>query len=84
MSFLSRSAIRQLFMRDVATWGDINVDIVAWLPHYARLGNDSVAGRIGIHSGGSAANAATVLSRSAPSVDTVAQAGQDTFAKYTR
>ena len=72
----------RMFMRDVVTLGDINVDIIARVPYYPSLGSDSLAERVDIRAGGSAANTAIVLSKLGLSVGMIARVGVDIFANY--
>jgi ribokinase len=65
---------------DVVTLGDITVDIVARVPYYPSLGGDSLAERVDIRAGGSAANTAIVLSKFGPSVGIIARVGEDILA----
>jgi ribokinase len=67
-------------MPDVVTLGDVNVDVIARVPYYPPLGGDSLAERVDIRAGGSAANTAIVLSRFGLSVGIVARVGNDIFA----
>ena len=69
-------------MPDVVTLGDINVDVIARIPHYPALGDDSLAERVDIRAGGSAANTAVVLSKFGLDVSIIARVGQDLLAHY--
>jgi ribokinase len=67
---------------DVVTLGDVNVDILARVPSYPALGGDSLADKVDLRAGGSAANTAIVLSKFGLSVAIIARVGQDVFADY--
>ena len=69
-------------MPDVVTLGDITVDVIARIPHYPALGGDSLAERVDIRAGGSAANTAVVLSKFGQAVSIIARVGQDLLANY--
>jgi len=69
-------------MFDVVTLGDITVDILARVPSYPPLGGDSLADRVDLRAGGSAANTAIALSKFGLSVAIIARVGQDVFADY--
>lgn len=69
-------------MFDAVTLGDVNVDILARVPSYPPLGGDSLAEKVDIRAGGSAANTAIVLSKFGLSVAIVARVGEDVFADY--
>jgi ribokinase len=68
-------------MPQVVTLGDINVDIIASIPRYPAPGGDGLAQRAEIHSGGSAANTATVLARFGLDVSIIGRVGRDAFAE---
>ena len=65
----------------VVTLGDINVDIIASIPRYPSPGGDGLAERVEIHSGGSAANTATVLANFGVDVGIIGRVGRDAFAE---
>jgi ribokinase len=67
---------------DVVTLGDITLDILARVPSYPALGGDSLADRVDLRAGGSAANTAIVLSKFGLSVSIIARVGQEVFADY--
>ncbi len=67
-------------MFDVVTLGDINVDILARVRSYPPLGGDSLADKVELRAGGSAANTAIVLSKFGLSVTIIARVGRDVFA----
>jgi ribokinase len=67
-------------MPQVVTLGDINVDIIAFIPRYPSLGSDGLAERVQVHSGGSAANTATVLANFGVDVGIIGRVGKDVFA----
>jgi len=67
---------------DVVTLGDVTLDILARVPSYPALGGDSLAEKVDIRAGGSAANTAIVLSKFGLSVAIVARVGEDIFADY--
>lgn len=69
-------------MYDVVTLGDVTLDILARVPSYPALGGDSLADRVDLRSGGSAANTAIVLSKFGLSVSIIGRVGQDVFADY--
>jgi ribokinase len=69
-------------MPDVVTLGDITVDVIARIPHYPALGDDSLAERVEIRAGGSAANTAVVLSKFGLSASIIARVGEDLLAGY--
>lgn len=69
-------------MPDVVTLGDINVDVIARIPHYPALGSDSLAEGVDVRAGGSAANTAVVLSKFGLDVSIIARVGQDLLANY--
>ena len=69
-------------MPDVVTLGDITVDVIARIPHYPALGGDSLAERVDIRAGGSAANTAVILSKFGQAVSIIARVGQDLLANY--
>jgi ribokinase len=68
-------------MPQVVTLGDINVDIIASIPRYPAPGGDGLAERAEVHSGGSAANTATVLARFGVDVSIIGRVGRDPFAE---
>jgi len=68
-------------MSQVVTLGDINVDIIASIPRYPAPGGDGLAERVEVHSGGSAANTATVLARFGVDVGIIGRVGRDAFAE---
>jgi ribokinase len=63
------------------TLGDINVDIIAFIPGYPSPGGDGLAERVEVHSGGSAANTATVLANFGVDVGIIGRVGRDAFAE---
>lgn len=67
-------------MSQVVTLGDINVDIIASIPRYPAPGGDGLAERLEVHSGGSAANTATVLANFGVDVGIIGRVGRDFFA----
>jgi ribokinase len=67
-------------MHDVVALGDITVDVIARIPRYPALGGDSLAERVDIRAGGSAANTAVVLSKFGLSVSIIARVGRDLLA----
>src|SRR4030042_4229425 len=69
-------------MSDVVTLGDINVDILARVPHYPAPGGDSLAERVSVRAGGSAANTSVVLSKFGLDVSIVARVGRDLLGNY--
>jgi ribokinase len=69
-------------MPDVLTLGDINVDVLARVPFYPRPGGDSLAQRVDVRAGGSAANTAVVLSKFGLEVSVLARVGEDMLADY--
>ncbi|HID61216.1 MAG TPA: sugar kinase [Anaerolineae bacterium] len=68
-------------MPQVVTLGDINVDIIASLLRYPPPGGDGLAERVEVHSGGSAANTATVLANFGVDVGIIGRVGRDAFAE---
>ena len=68
-------------MPQVVTLGDINIDIIASISCYPAPGGDGLAERAEIHSGGSAANTATVLARFGLDVSIIGRVGRDAFAE---
>ena len=68
-------------MSQVVTLGDINVDIIASILRYPSPGGDGLAERVEVHSGGSAANTATVLANFGVDVGIIGRVGRDAFAK---
>ena len=68
-------------MSQVVTLGDINVDIIAFIPRYPSPGGDGLAERVEVHSGGSAANTATVLANFGVDVGIIGRVGRDAFAE---
>jgi len=68
-------------MPQVVTLGDINVDVIASIPRYPAPGGDGLAERAEVHSGGSAANTATVLARFGLDVSIIGRVGRDAFAE---
>ena len=67
-------------MPQVVTLGDINVDIIASILRYPSPGGDGLAERVEVHSGGSAANTATVLANFGVDVGIIGRVGRDVFA----
>jgi ribokinase len=67
---------------DAVTLGDITVDIVARVPEYPPLGGDSLAERVDVRAGGSAANTAIVLRKFGLSVGIIARVGEDILAGH--
>ena len=63
------------------TLGDINVDIIASILRYPSPGGDGLAERVEVHSGGSAANTATVLANFGVDVGIIGRVGRDAFAE---
>ena len=68
-------------MVQVVTLGDINVDIIASILRYPSPGGDGLAERVEVHSGGSAANTATVLANFGVDVGIIGRVGRDAFAE---
>ncbi len=68
-------------MPRVVTLGDINIDIIASLSCYPAPGGDALAKWVEVHSGGSAANTATVLARFGVEVGIIGRVGRDPFAE---
>ena len=68
-------------MPQVVTLGDINIDIIASIPRYPSPGGDGLAERAEVHSGGSAANTATVLANFGVDVSIIGRVGRDVFAE---
>jgi len=68
-------------MPQVVTLGDINIDIIASISCYPAPGGDGLAERAEVHSGGSAANTATVLARFGVEVGIIGRVGRDPFAE---
>jgi ribokinase len=68
-------------MPQVVTLGDINVDVIASILRYPSPGGDGLAERAEIHSGGSAANTATVLARFGVEVGIIGRVGRDALAE---
>ena len=68
-------------MPQVVTLGDINVDIIASIPRYPAPGGDGLAEWAEVHSGGSAANTATVLARFGVEVGIIGRVGRDALAE---
>jgi ribokinase len=68
-------------MPKVVTLGDINIDIIAFIPRYPSPGGDGLAERVEVHSGGSAANTATVLANFGVDVGIIGRVGRDAFAE---
>jgi ribokinase len=64
----------------VVTLGDINVDIIASILRYPSPGGDGLAEWVELHSGGSAANTATVLANFGVDVGIIGRVGRDAFA----
>lgn len=64
-------------MADVIVLGDVNVDLIAHLDSYPTQGQDAFASSIELHSGGSAANMATVLAQIGVKVSLIARIGSD-------
>jgi ribokinase len=69
-------------MPDVVILGDINVDLLARVPFYPSQGGDSLAERLDVRAGGSAANTAVVLSKFGLEVSLIARVGTDIMAEY--
>jgi ribokinase len=69
-------------MTDVVILGDIAVDVLARVPHYPPLGGDTLAERMSIRGGGSAANTAVVLSKFGLDVSLLARVGRDVLGDY--
>jgi ribokinase len=69
-------------MPQVVTLGDINVDIIASIPRYPSPGGDGLAERVEVHSGGSAANTATVLANFRVDVGIISRVARDVFAAH--
>lgn len=67
-------------MPQVVTLGDVNVDIIASIPYYPSPGGDGLAEQVEVHSGGSAANTATVLANFGVDVGIIGRVGRDVFA----
>ena len=67
-------------MPDLVTLGDINIDIIARVPNYPPPGGDSLAERVDVRAGGSAANTAIVLSKFGLDVSIIASVGEDILA----
>jgi sugar/nucleoside kinase (ribokinase family) len=67
-------------MPHVVTLGDINVDIIARVPYFPPAGGDSLAEGVDVRAGGSAANAAIVLSKFGLDVSIIARVGDDVLA----
>jgi ribokinase len=67
-------------MPQVVTLGDINVDIIAFIPSYPSPGGDGLAERVEVHSGGSAANTATTLASFGVDVGIIGRVGRGVFA----
>jgi ribokinase len=65
----------------VVTLGDITVDIIASILRYPSPGGDGLAERIEVHSGGSAANTATVLANFGVEVGIIGRVGTDAFSE---
>jgi len=68
-------------MPQVVTLGDVNVDIIASILRYPSPGGDGLAERVEVHSGGSAANTATVLANFGVDVGIIGRVGRDAFAE---
>ena len=68
-------------MPQVVTLGDINVDIIASIARYPSPGGDGLAEWAEVHSGGSAANTATVLANFGVDVGIIGRVGRDAFAE---
>ena len=68
-------------MPQVVTLGDINLDLIASIPRYPAPGGDGLAERVEVHSGGSAANTATVLANFGVDVGIIGRVGRDAFAE---
>ena len=68
-------------MPQVVTLGDINVDIIAFTARYPSPGGDGLAEWAEVHSGGSAANTATVLANFGVDVSIIGRVGRDVFAE---
>jgi len=68
-------------MPQVVTLGDINIDLIAFLPRYPAPGGDGLVERMEVHSGGSAANTAIVLARFGVDVGIIGRVGRDPFAR---
>ena len=68
-------------MPQVVTLGDINVDVIASILRYPSPGGDGLAERAEVHSGGSAANTATVLARFGLDVSIIGRVGKDALAE---
>lgn len=69
-------------MTDVVTLGDINVDLLARVPHYPTPGGDTLAERVSVRAGGSAANTAVVLSKFGLDASILARVGRDVLGEY--
>jgi ribokinase len=67
-------------MPQVVTLGDINVDIIASILRYPSPGGDGLAEWVETHSGGSAANTATLLANFGVDVGIIGRVGRDVFA----
>jgi ribokinase len=70
-------------MPQVIALGDINVDVIAHIPHYPQPGGDGVARHAQLYSGGSAANTALVLARCGVDIGLIARVGRDALAAQT-
>jgi ribokinase len=68
-------------MPQVVTLGDINVDVIASIPCYPAPGGDGLAEQAEVHSGGSAANTATVLANFGVDVGIIGRVGRDALAE---
>jgi ribokinase len=64
-------------MPDVIALGDINLDVIAWMPAYPPPGGDSAADSASLHVGGSALNTALALASLGTDVGLIGRVGQD-------
>lgn len=69
-------------MPQVIALGDINLDIMAYIPRYPSCGDDGLAGRASVQSGGSAANTAIVLAQLGVDVGLISRVMTDPLSEW--
>lgn len=67
-------------MPDIIVMGDINVDVVFTIPAYPLPGNEAIATRVQLHTGGSAVNTAIALAKMDMDVGFIGRVGSDPLA----
>lgn len=68
--------------RGVVAVGDLNIDILLYLPRYPELGGEALTEHLEVHPGGSAANTAVALARLGVPTSFVGRVGKDFWGQY--